>query len=94
MTGVRPAGSVERQVEVQAAHDVIVAAVRIRAAQRAPLLVAFDGGSGAGKTTLSGRVAATLQAALVPSDDFYAAHITDAEWAQHSPSVCARLGID
>ncbi|MBI1258941.1 MAG: hypothetical protein GC204_15835 [Chloroflexi bacterium] len=45
-----------------------------------PLLVAIDGGSGAGKSTLGLLIAAELGAALVQSDDFYDARVSDAQW--------------
>lgn len=59
-----------------------------------PVLVAIDGGSGSGKSTLAAAVAAALNAPIVPSDDFFAAGITDAEWDALSPSERAEAAID
>jgi uridine kinase len=59
-----------------------------------PLLVALDGGSGAGKSTLAQLIAAELDAAHIPSDDFFAAELTDADWAARSPAARAADAID
>jgi uridine kinase len=59
-----------------------------------PMLVAFDGPSGSGKSTLAGLVAAELEAAIVPSDDFFAAEIADAAWDALSPRERAAAAID
>jgi uridine kinase len=58
------------------------------------MLVAIDGGSGSGKSTLAAAVAAELDAVIVPSDDFFAADITDAEWDAFSASERAANAID
>src|SRR5207249_4617593 len=59
-----------------------------------PLLIALDGPSGSGKSTLAGLVAETLDATVVPSDDFFAAEITDAEWGMRSPRDRAATALD
>ncbi len=59
-----------------------------------PALVALDGPSGAGKTTLAVALASELSAAHVPSDDFYSAEVTDAEWDALSPAGRAERAID
>ena len=58
------------------------------------MLVAIDGGSGSGKSTLAAAVAAELDAVIVPSDDFFAAAITDAEWDALGPAERAAAAID
>jgi uridine kinase len=50
----------------------------------APLLVALDGGSGAGKSTLAAMLVEELDAAWIPLDDFYSAHIPEIEWDARS----------
>ena len=60
----------------------------------APILVALDGPSGAGKSTLAALIAAALDATVVQSDDFYAAHISTAEWQARRPQDRAADGID
>jgi uridine kinase len=77
------------------AASVVVAEVRRLVRDRgAPLLVAIDGGSGSGKSTLAALVAAELDAVIVPSDDFFAAEITDAEWDAMEPQERAAAAID
>ncbi len=81
--------------ELKLAADMIVAAIRRLMANRAaPILVAFDGGSGSGKSTLAALIAEQLDAALIPSDDFFAAEITDAGWDARSAEERAADGID
>jgi para-aminobenzoate synthetase len=80
---------------LQAAADTIIAEIRRLLLNRTrPILVALDGGSGAGKSTLALWIARDLDATVVPGDDFFAAHITDAEWEARSPEDRARDGID
>ncbi len=67
--------------------DRIVAEIQARSSARtSPFLVALDGGSGAGKSTLAARIAGQMAAVIIPSDDFYAAHISAAEWDARSPA--------
>jgi para-aminobenzoate synthetase len=77
-----------------AAQRVIDAVGRVRAARGAPVLIAIDGPSGSGKSTIAARVARALNAALVPSDDFFAAEITDAEWDARGAAERAADAID
>jgi uridine kinase len=68
------------------AESRVVAAIQARLVGRSrPLLVAIDGHSGSGKSELAARVAERLHAVVVPSDDFYAAHVSDAEWDALTP---------
>ena len=81
--------------EVLSARDAIVAAIRhLRAGRDTPVVVALDGGSAAGKSTLASMIANELGAALIQSDDFFAAEITDAEWEARTPDAKARDAID
>ena len=81
--------------DLSAAADTIGAAIRrLMAGRAAPVLVALDGGSGAGKSTLASAIAAELDAALVQTDDFFAAHIGDAGWDARSPAARAADAID
>ena len=59
-----------------------------------PFLVALDGPSGAGKSTIAAAVAAATSATVVPSDDFFAAEITDVQWEARSGAERARDAID
>ena len=42
--------------------------------------MSLDGRSGSGKSTLASLVAGETDAVVLPVDDFYSAHISDAEW--------------
>jgi len=52
---------------------------RLLGERSAPLLVAIDGQSGAGKSRLAAAIAAEVEAVVVDGDDFYAGG-SDAEW--------------
>ncbi|MEO8612898.1 MAG: hypothetical protein ABI690_33700 [Chloroflexota bacterium] len=81
--------------EVKAAAHTILAEIQRRMAKgKRPFLVALDGGSGAGKSTLALFIAHELKAALIPSDDFYAAYISSAEWDAYTPEEKVRDVID
>lgn len=59
-----------------------------------PLIVALDGRSGVGKSTLARRVAARVDdCCLIEGDDFYAGG-SAAEWDARSPQDKARLCMD
>jgi para-aminobenzoate synthetase len=75
--------------------ETIVAEIRRRAAGRTtPFLVAIDGGCGSGKSTLAAMIVAEVNAALVTSDDFFAAHISDEGWDARTPAERAADAID
>jgi uridine kinase len=76
------------------AFDLIVEAIRGREARRGgPLVVAFDGRSGVGKSTLATCVASLIDAVVVESDDFYAGG-TDEEWMKRTAKEKVDLCID
>ena len=52
----------------------------MRAKVRRPLIVALDGGSGAGKTTIAERLMRLADVALVRLDNFYQTVIPESEW--------------
>ena len=80
--------------EVGESADVVVADVRRLVTGARPLLVAIDGASGSGKSTLAALVAARLGATIVPSDDFFSAQLTDADWAARGPAERAASAMD
>jgi uridine kinase len=59
-----------------------------------PFTVAIDGRSGSGKSTVAGQVARGLHAALVSTDDFFAAGITDEGWNGRSAEQRAADAVD
>ena len=64
----------------QASTTVTDAIALGRLTAKTPLVVSLDGRSGSGKSTLASLVAGETDAAVLPVDDFYSAHISDAEW--------------
>ncbi|HEY5060527.1 MAG TPA: AAA family ATPase [Gemmatimonadaceae bacterium] len=62
----------------------------------APIVVALDGPSGAGKSTMANALAgaAPVVVTIVPSDDFFAAGLTAADWDARSAAERARDAID
>jgi para-aminobenzoate synthetase len=81
--------------ELHVAAQSVIAEIRRHMVHRTtPLLVALDGPSGSGKSALAALVVAELGAALIPSDDFYAANIPDAQWDARTPATRAADAID
>jgi len=75
--------------------SLLVAEIEARLRGRSrPLLVAIDGHSGSGKSELAALIAGALDAVVVPTDDFYASDVTDAEWAARSPAERVAEVID
>lgn len=61
-------------------HVIFQEIERLRTKLRTPMVVAVDGGSGAGKTTIAERLMRFTETALVPLDDFYQTVIPESEW--------------
>lgn len=60
-------------------QKILAEVERIRGRLRRPVVVALDGGSGAGKSTIAERLARITSAALVRLDDFYQTVIPESE---------------
>ncbi len=75
-----------RQEATLKAGERLIEEVLSRRTPHRPFIVAIDGGSGSGKSTIAHIAAARLNAALVQTDDFFAAEITAAEW-EAKPSL-------
>lgn len=78
----------------RAAEAIVHASSTFRVFRDRPWLIAIDGGSGSGKTTVAKFAAELLGAVLVPGDDFFAADITTDEWLRRSPRLRASDCID
>jgi len=75
-------------------YEDLVAEVRWRLeGRRTPLVVAFDGRSGVGKSTLATQLATCFNATIIPGDDFWLGG-TDAEWARLTPADRSDRCID
>ena len=73
----------------------IVKAIQYMLVKRTPpIVVALDGGSGSGKSTIAKCVAEELDACVVPCDDFFAASITDQGWEKRTAMERARDAIE
>lgn len=77
-----------------ACQTIIAEIERRRINHRGPFLVALDGRSGSGKSTIATQLARQLDAALVQSDDFFAANIPDPAWDSRTAAEKVRDGID
>src|SRR5438270_4890796 len=58
------------------------------------LVVSFDGRSGSGKSTLASIVAFAFDVAVIQTDDFFAAEVSNVEWDQRSAEQRAADAID
>jgi uridine kinase len=76
------------------AVDTVVAAIRARSVSAQGLVVAIDGRSGSGKSTVAEALAQAIGAVIVPCDDFFAASVTNAEWDRRTPEQRAADAID
>jgi uridine kinase len=63
-----------------ASQKILIEIERRTQHRQAPVLIVFDGGSGAGKSTVAAMVGQKIHAVVVPLDDFFAAHIPDWQW--------------
>ena len=59
--------------------EIFLVAVEGRAALGRPVVVALDGGSGAGKSTIAARLATRAETAIIPLDDFYQTTVPERE---------------
>ncbi len=62
--------------------------------RHAPIVVALDGPSGSGKSSLARELAASTRATVIPTDDFFAAELTAADWDARSAAERARDALD
>ena len=76
------------------AVDTVVTAIRARAVRPQRLVVAIDGRSGAGKSTVAKAVARAIGAVIVPCDDFFSASVSNAEWDRRTPEQRAAEAMD
>ena len=76
------------------AVDTVVTAIRARAVRAQRLVVAIDGRSGSGKSTVAKAVARAIGAVIVPCDDFFAASVSNTEWDRRTPEQRAAEAMD
>jgi uridine kinase len=73
--------------------EIIEEIKRLSESRKSPLVIALDGRSGTGKSTLSKNIAERLSAAIIDGDDFYPGG-TLTEWTKRNPKEKAELVID
>src|SRR5260221_12604587 len=78
----------------EASSKILISINRITQISQHPILVALDGGSGTGKSTLASTLKERLDCVIVQSDDFFAANIPDWEWDMRSIPERARDVLD
>src|ERR1700691_3528663 len=61
-------------------QTILHAMEALRAKVQRPIVVAIDGGSGAGKTTIARRLACVTPVATIPLDDFYQTVVPESPW--------------
>jgi len=76
------------------ALDTVVAAIRACSVNAHRPVVAIDGRSGSGKSTVAEALAQVTGAVIVPCDDFFAASVSDLEWDRRTPEQRASDAID
>jgi len=77
----------------EAMEHLLVAIERHTTASVIPIVVALDGRSGTGKSTLAKQLAAAVDAVVIECDNFYAGG-TDEEWLARTPQQRAARCID
>lgn len=91
--------SEEQQERTSSAVESICRALQAEILRRStgkqtPYIVAIDGGSGSGKSTIGAHLALAIAAALIPFDDFYSAHVPDEDWDRRTPEQRAADCMD
>jgi uridine kinase len=71
-------------IMIQAADEIIAAIEAGAASSPSAFVVALDGGSGAGKSTIAAYVHRRIDAALIQLDDFYTTSIPEADWPRYN----------
>ncbi len=64
--------------------QIITKKVLTGAQKKNPLIIAVDGGSGAGKSTFVQHLAKQINAVIIPLDDFYATDIPNKNWNEYT----------
>jgi para-aminobenzoate synthetase len=81
--------------DIDSAEQEILAEIRrIRNMLGRPIVVALDGGSGAGKSTIAEKLERLTDIALVPLDDFYQTVIPESEWPRHTVEERSKRAFD
>jgi len=64
-------------------EDTVIQQIKHVSAQlERPVIIALDGGSGSGKSTIANRLRQLCELTIVPLDDFYQRSIPESEWSK------------
>ncbi|MEO6892302.1 MAG: hypothetical protein ABI456_21605 [Ktedonobacteraceae bacterium] len=83
----------EKHSDLQSAADMVVFEISRLLKRKNPILVALDGRSGTGKSTLAQAIASRVEGVVVVGDDFYSGGNDDA-WSGLSAKQKVDKGID
>lgn len=61
--------------------EMAIEFITTQANRKSPLVIALDGGSGAGKSTIAQNIASAVHGVVVPGDDFFRATIPPEQWS-------------
>ena len=76
----------------KACSQIVAAINQIAQGSQFPILVALDGGSGAGKSTFASMLEQQLDCVVVQLDDFFAADIPDRDWDSWTKEIMDAFG--
>jgi para-aminobenzoate synthetase len=65
-------------------NKIIIAIRRLITSSNLPIIIAIDGCSGAGKSTIAEQIKFEFNAVVIPLDDFFSASIPDAKWKEYT----------
>jgi para-aminobenzoate synthetase len=74
--------------------EVVAEIQQLLSSYNRPIVVAVDGGSGAGKSILAFWIHSELDSALIPLDDFFSADIPDYQWDEFTVEEKLRYVFD
>jgi uridine kinase len=65
-------------------NRIFIAIRRFIALHNPPIIIAIDGYSGAGKSTIAEQIKFEFNAVVIPLDDFFSASIPDIQWKEYT----------
>ena len=75
-------------------HTNVEAVRRLLDERGRRIVIALDGSSGAGKSTIAAALVDRVPATVIPTDDFFAADVTTSGWDPRTAAERARDAID
>jgi uridine kinase len=75
--------AIDKDNSIQIATEIILT----EAQKKSPVVIAVDGGSGAGKSVFVQHIAKQTKASVIPLDDFYSADVPNTKWDEYTTKV-------